>query len=106
MMQTVGRGMSSLVRGLAIPKVANTRRSRKRRGKSESTTKIVLPALNTASHPPHLSIFPTSSVSCSLTKLKFSDNEHSDEILFDAVQRGLRQSAWWLYGFAVEDAPH
>jgi hypothetical protein len=90
-MQAIGRGTSGLVRSLATPKVTNTRRGwkgkRKRRDSGDSTS--TQPARSTAAPAP-APLFPKL-MFLSLKRLDFAENEHPSGILFDVVQKGLRQ---------------
>jgi hypothetical protein len=89
-LQVIGRGTSSLVRALATPKVTNTRHDGKveaarRDSKRRTPTQ---PARSTTSRA-HGPIFPKLT-SLSLKRLDFAEVESSG-ILFDVIQKGLRQ---------------
>ena len=90
-MQTIGRGTSSLVRALTTPKVKNTRRGWewKRKTRNNRGRTLAQPARNIASHTP-APIFPKLTF-LSLKRLDFAENEQPSGILFDVVQKGLRQ---------------
>jgi hypothetical protein len=87
-MQVIGRGTSGLVRALTTPKAPNTepngKGSKTRYGNRDST-----PARSTAA-PAEAPIFPKLSF-LSLKSLDFAEDEHSSGILFDVVEKGLRQ---------------
>jgi hypothetical protein len=91
-MQAVGRGTSSLVRALTTPKLTNMRLDgkgkQKRRDDKDSST-AAQPARSTAAHE-DAPIFPKLAF-LSLKRLEFAENEHNSGILFDVVERGLRQ---------------
>ncbi|KAF8486841.1 hypothetical protein DFH94DRAFT_849382 [Russula ochroleuca] len=89
-LQVIGPGTSSLVRALTAPKVANARRSwnwKKRRDRRDNTP--AQPAGNTAAHA-HMRIFPKLKL-LSLKGLDFSEKEQPSGILFDVVDKVLRQ---------------
>jgi hypothetical protein len=93
-LQVIGHGTSSLVRALATPKVTNTRRSWncKRKGRESRDSRDstpVQPARSTAGHA-QAHIFPKLKF-LSLKGLDFSEKEHPSGILFDVVEKGLRQ---------------
>ena len=89
-LQVIGRGTSSLVRALATPKVTNTRHG----GKLEAAIREsrhptpAHPARSTTSRA-YGPIFPELA-SLSLKRLDFAEVE-SSSILFDVIQKGLRQ---------------
>lgn len=87
-MQTIGRGTSGLVRALTSPKVKNTRRDWKwKRMRCDNRGRTL--AQPAASHTP-APIFPKLTF-LSLKRLDFAENEQPSGILFDIVQKGLRQ---------------
>jgi hypothetical protein len=87
-MQTIGRGTSGLVRALTSPKVKNTRRGWKwKRMRCDNRGRTL--AQPAASHTP-APIFPKLTF-LSLKRLDFAENEQPSGILFDIVQKGLRQ---------------
>ncbi|KAF8486836.1 hypothetical protein DFH94DRAFT_659751 [Russula ochroleuca] len=87
-MQVVGTG--SLVRALTAPKVTNTRRRWNRKKRRDGSDSIpAQPARGTAAHA-HAPIFPKLK-SLSLKGLDFSEKKHLSGILFDVVEKGLRQ---------------
>jgi F-box-like len=91
LMQVIGPGTSSLVRALTTPKVPDARHScnrRKRRDSRDNST-AAQPARSTAAHA-HTRIFPKLEF-LSLKELDFSEKEHPSGILFDVVEKVLRQ---------------
>ena len=90
-MQAIGRGTSSIVRSLATSKPANTKRRWKGRknGNNNKDSTSAQPARNTAPRA-RAHVFPELTF-LSLKRLDFAENEHPPGILFDVVQKGLRQ---------------
>jgi hypothetical protein len=93
-MQAIGRGTTSLVRALTT-KLTNMRpggprsgKGRKMRGNNRDGTPAQ-PARSTAPHA-QAPIFPKLT-SLSLMEMDFSEKEHPSGILFDVVEKGLRQ---------------
>ena len=93
-LQVIGPGTSSLVRALATPKVPNARRSwkasksRKKRRDSRDNTPAQ-PATSTAART-QARIFPKLKL-LSLKGLEFSETEQPSGILFDVVDKVLRE---------------
>ena len=89
-LQVIGPGTSSLVRALTTPKDTNARRSwncKKRRDSRDNAP--AQPATSTAGHA-RARIFPKLKF-LSLKGLDFSEREHPSGILFDVVDKVLRQ---------------
>ena len=87
-LQVIGPGTSGLVRALTTPKVPNARGSwnwRKRRDSRDNT-----PAQSARRNAAHTRIFPKLQY-LSLKGLDFSEIEYPSGILFDVVEKVLRQ---------------
>ncbi|KAF8486844.1 hypothetical protein DFH94DRAFT_841313 [Russula ochroleuca] len=90
MLQVIGPGTSSLVRALTTPKVPNARRGwnwKKRRDSRDNTP--AQPTRSPAAHA-HARMFPKLKF-LSLNGLDFSEKESPSGILFDVVDKVLRQ---------------
>ena len=89
-MQATGRGTASFVRALTTPNT-NTRPGEKvkKMTRDNQDGALAQPAGNTAS-PSHEPLFPKLTF-MKLAKLDFAENNHHSGILFDVVQKGLRQ---------------
>jgi hypothetical protein len=89
--QAVGPGTSSLVRAFITPKAVNTGHGGKgkKRGRDNGDSTPAQPAGSTASDA-QVPTFPKLAF-LSLKALDFAENEHPSGVLFDIVQKGLRQ---------------
>jgi hypothetical protein len=90
-MQVIGPGTSSLVRALTTPKVTNMRRGwdwEKKRPDSRDTTPVQ-PGMDIAVHA-HPPIFPKLKF-LSLNVLDFAEKEQPSGILFDVIEKVIRQ---------------
>jgi hypothetical protein len=86
-MEAIGRGTSSLVRAITTRNTKAKPGRKKRRDNRNSTS--AQPARSTASHA-HVPIFPKLAFML-LTRLDFAQRKRSLGILFDVVQKGLRE---------------
>jgi hypothetical protein len=83
-MRAIGRGTSSLVRALVTPKLTDRKWTKTRRAST-----LARPARRTAAYA-YTPIFPKL-IALSLKRLDFAEREHSSGILFDVIEKGLRQ---------------